>query len=388
MDPKSTAQTTISNARERLIDLSHRIHANPELGFEEHLASGWVADELTAAGFRVTRGVAGLPTALTADYGSGDLVVGIVCEYDALPAIGHACGHNIIAAAGVGAALGLAPLADELGITVRVFGCPAEEGGGGKIIMLDAGVFDGTHAATMIHAVPAPVERADTSFMAGAHLQLEFFGKAAQAAEWPHEGINAADAMTVAQVAVGLLRQQLVDGDRIHGFISHGGDAPNVIPAYTAAKYVLRAPTLEGLLELRPRFEACFEAGALATGATLKITETSPVYAEMINDDALADRFTANAQALGRVTSDLPTPRASSDMANVSHVVRSLHPSMALECGTAVNHQPEFTEYCASESADRMVIDGATAMAWTYIDIATDPLEREQLIASAAALVV
>src|SRR5580704_9629280 len=292
-DAKATARSAVSAADEALIGLSHRIHAHPELNFEEVQASGWVAGVLADAGFEVEMGVAGLPTAFTATAGRGPLTVGICAEYDALPGIGHACGHNIIAAAAAGAGLALLPLADDLGLTVKVFGTPAEEGGGGKIFMLERAAFEGVHAAMMVH--PAPAERETMTCLAVSHSEVAYHGKSAHASAWPEQGINAADALTVAQVAIGLLRQHIARSDRIHGIVTHGGDAPNVVPELAKGIWLVRSRTLGELAELEPRVRACFEAGALATGCTLEVNEVSPAYSEMRHDTGLAARYKANA---------------------------------------------------------------------------------------------
>ncbi|MCX5535827.1 amidohydrolase [Streptomyces sp. NBC_00006] len=380
MGAKTQAARTIDRESARLVDLSRRIHANPELGFSEYKASGWVADELERGGFEVRREVAGLPTALLATAGSGPLVLGICCEYDALPDVGHACGHNLIAAAGVATALALAPLADELGVTVKVFGTPAEESGGGKVIMLENGVFDGTHAAMMVHPVPAPTERADARMMANARLEIEYTGRSAQSANWPQLGINAADAQTVAQVGIGVLRQHIPDGDRIHGIVTHGGDAPNIVPGRTTATYILRSETLDGLAELRPRVEACFEAGATATGAAVAIGQPCPSYAEFRNNDLLTSAYQRNAEALGRRFPKEPSPRASSDMANVSQVIPALHASVGIETAGAVNHQKGFTAACRSASAEAALLQSSVAMAWSCVDLALDDARRTRLM--------
>src|SRR5688572_33064636 len=217
MDAKAVARDAVLAADDRLVDLSHRIHAHPELAFDEVQSSAWCADVLDSAGLAVERGVCDLPTAFVATAGSGPLVLSICAEYDALPGIGHACGHNVIAASAVGAALALAPLADDLGITVKVMGTPAEEGGGGKILMLERGAFDGVHAAMMVH--PAPTELDHMPCLAVAHVDVHYTGKEAHASAFPELGINAADALTVAQTAIGLLRQHIPREARIHGIV-------------------------------------------------------------------------------------------------------------------------------------------------------------------------
>jgi amidohydrolase len=308
--------------------------------------------------------------------------VGICAEYDALPAIGHACGHNVIAAAAAGAGLGLKPLADDLGLTVKVFGTPAEEGGGGKILMLDRGVFEGVHAAMMVH--PAPMETIGVPWLAVSHFHAHFHGKAAHASAWPEQGVNAADALTIAQVAIGLLRQHIRSTDRVHGIVTHGGDAPNVIPEATSGVWMVRARSLAELADIEPKVRRCFEAGALATGSTLSIEPIGPAYSEMTPDLELQSLYRANAEALGRRFVDVPPELAartagSTDMANVSLAIPTIHPMLGLNSLPAVNHQPEFAAACVTSVADEAVVDGATAMAWTCIDLATDESVRSRL---------
>jgi len=382
-DAKTAARTTVDGEHEALLDLSHRIHATPELAFEEVQSSAWCAEALTDGGFAVEAGVADLPTAFVATAGSGPLTIGICAEYDALPAIGHACGHNVIAAAAVGAGLALGPLADALGITVKVFGTPAEEGGGGKILMLDRGVFDGVHAAMMVH--PAPNESDTMPCLAVAHDDVYYTGKEAHASGFPSQGINAADALTVAQVAIGLLRQHLPSTGQIHGIVTHGGDAPNIVPAHTSGKWYVRERTLERLERLLPKVHRCFEAGAVATGCEHRIERQGPIYSEMRDDAAMRDVYRANAEALGR---SFPAPDGksasmggSTDMANISLAIPTIHPMLGLGSFPISNHQPEFAAFCATPTADQAVRDGALAMAWTSIDLATDEGQRERLLA-------
>jgi amidohydrolase len=379
---KQQASAAVDTNSDHLVAISHEIHAHPELGFEEELASHWCADELARVGFDVVFGVGGLDTAFSASVGSGVPVIGICCEYDALPQVGHACGHNVIAAAGVGAGLALAEIADDLGVTVRVLGTPAEEGGGGKILMLDAGVFDGLGAAMMVH--PAPSELVQMPVRAVSHLITRFYGKEAHASGFPELGINAADALTISQVAIGLLRQHARRDDQVHGIVTNGGAAPNIIPGFTEAAYYVRSRSLDGLKEWEPRVRACFEAGALATGSTVEFLRGGPTYSEFRTDEAIAERYRLNALAVGReFAADLSRALvASTDMANVSLALPAIHPTLDIGAKGAVNHQPEFAAYCATPTADRAVIEGAKAMAWTVIDLATDDAERARLSAS------
>jgi amidohydrolase len=379
LNVKDVVRAEVTGLGDSLIELSHQIWDHPELAFEEERTSETCATMLADAGFAVTRGVAGLPTAFVAEYGSGPLTVGICVELDALPEIGHACGHNVIAAAGVGAGLGLAPVADDLGLTVRVFGTPGEELVGGKIIMLEGGAFDGVHLAMMVH--PAPYENDVFPTLAISQYDFHFHGKTAHASLAPQVGVNAADAITVAQVGIGLLRQHLEPGDQVHGIVTRGGEAANIIPAETTARYFVRAPDLAALARLAPKVIRCFEAGALATGATLEVEPIGAPYSQFAHDVELADRYRANATALGRQLADRTTTGAgSTDMANLSLMMPTIHPMLSLDCAPAVNHQPEFAAHCRSPVADRATLDGAVAMAWTSIDAATDEHIRRRLL--------
>jgi amidohydrolase len=258
---------------------------------------------------------------------------------------------------------------------VSVVGTPAEEGGGGKILLLDRGVFAGVHAAMMVH--PAPMDVVEQPFLACTQFEVRYTGKAAHASAFPERGINAADALTVAQTAIGCLRQHIRQSDRVHGIITHGGDAPNVVPAETRAHYIVRARTLDDLADIHGKVTRCFEAGALATGATLAIAEDHPPYAEVRPDAEIAAHYRRNVTSVGRFVPDLERPllermAGSTDMGNVSLAIPSIHPMIGIESLPAVNHQPEFTAHCATPVADRAVFEGALAMAWTAVDLATD----------------
>ena len=384
-DLHEVAGAEVDARRGALIALSHRIHASPETLWQEHRASAWTAEALADGGFSVDT-IEGLPTAFVARTGAGRLHVAICAEYDALPAVGHACGHNVIAASAVGAGLALARVADEAGLTVSVMGTPAEEGGGGKIAMLDRGLFDGVHAAMMVH--PAPFDDAAPGLIAVAHLLVTYTGVESHAAAAPELGVNAADALTVAQVAIGLLRQHVRRTDLMHGIVTKGGDAPNVVPAHTQAEFLARSATIHDLDRLVPRVVRCFEAGATATGATLEVRE-EPRYAEVRTDPGLASLYRKNAEALGRVfpPAELIAGRfpASTDFGNVSVKIPSIHPLIGIDTDGAVNHQPAFAAACVTQSADRAIADGAVAMAWTAIDAAADPATRDRLVGEPSA---
>ncbi len=385
MNAKAAAQDRLESMRSRIIDLSHRIHANPETGFRETQAVSWISGLLSDAGFDVKIGICDLPTAFLAKAGNGPLHVCFCAEYDALPEIGHACGHNIIAAAAAGAGIAAAAAAETAGLTVSVIGTPAEELGdaGGKILLLERGAFDGVHAAMMVH--PAPFDVLTPKVIAASMFEVRYSGREAHASAFPEMGINAADALTVAQTAIGLLRQHILPTDRIHGIIVHGGDAPNIVPGHTSAKYIVRGETLADLEKLRPRVYACFEAGALATGCNLEIVGGEKPYSEMIHDPDLVALYKSNCERLGRIYPAVGAEKhksaASTDMGNVSLAVPSIQPMIGIESYPAVIHQKEFAERCITKAADQAVCDGALAMAWTAIDIGIDAKLRDRFLA-------
>ncbi|GLY69687.1 peptidase M20 [Amycolatopsis taiwanensis] len=371
---KEQAAQRVAADAERLIRLSELLHAHPETAWQEHRSARWVAEALEESGFAVTPSYLGLDTAFLATYGSGPFRLGLCAEYDALPGLGHACGHNLIAAITVGTARALAPLADDAGLTIEVYGTPAEEGGGGKIELLERGAFAGLDLAMMAH--PAPVDVAEAEPFAVSHSHVSFQGKAAHAAAYPEQGVNAADAFTVAQVAVGLLRQQLPSSVRVHGVMTSGGEAPNAIPARTEGRWYVRAESLDQLAETEEKVWRCFEAGALATGCTLDITPESKPYAEFRTFQPALEAYVRNAEQLGRVF-DQGSParrmnRASTDMGNVSQVVPAVHPYVGIGSLPALNHQPEFAAHCVGGDAEKALLDAATALAWTALDIAQE----------------
>lgn len=381
-DLKDAVQTEVERVLPDLVTLSRAVHGHPELCFEERVSSRLTADALEAGGFSVTRGVAGMDTAFVAERGSGPLVIAICAEYDALPDVGHACGHNVIAASSVGTGLALGPVADSLGLTVRVIGTPAEEGGGGKVLLLEAGVFDTVHAAMMVH--PWPTDRLEATCLAVWHFDVEFEGTTAHASAAPWQGVNAGDAMTVAQVSLGLLRQQLPPGDQFHGIVTSGGEAANIIPSRVTGRFMARSLSDRGLRQLEQKVRACFEAGATATGCSVRFTPVAPNYSHMESDRELLASYRTNAESLGRRfdldDNGTARPTLSTDMANVSLAVPSIHPLIGIEAGGAINHQPEFTAACISPSADVAVRDGALAMAWTVVDAATTDAVRSRLL--------
>jgi amidohydrolase len=367
-----------------LVELSHAIHAEPELAFDEYRSCAKAQALVAERGFQITQRAAGLDTAFRADFGSGPLVVGVCAEYDALPEIGHACGHNIIAASAVGAALALAEVADDLGLTVALLGTPAEEAGGGKALMLDGGTFDDVAVAVMVH--PGPSDIAGARSLALSEVTVDYRGKESHAAVAPYRGINAADAVTVAQVAIGLLRQQLWPGQMMHGMVTNGGQAVNVIPGHATLQYAMRAIESESLRDLEGRVYACFAAGALAAGCEYEITTPAPPYAELKPDLWLADVFREEMRRLGRepVARDIEAglPMGSTDMGNVTQVMPGIHPVIGVDAGGATVHQRAFAAAAAGPSADRAVVEGAIMLARTVVHLAESPDERDRVLAA------
>ncbi len=379
---KEAARRHFGSWADELVDVSREIHGRPELAYEEEHSSGLLCAVLERAGLEVERGIAGIQTAFEARTGSGALQVVICAEYDALPDIGHACGHNLIGTAAVGAGIALAELADDLDLTVRVIGTPAEElgDGGGKVLLLERGVFDGAHAALMVH--PGPIDVGMPPMLACATFDVHYRGVEAHASAFPERGVNAGDALTVAQTAIGLMRQQMRAEDRVHGIVTKGGAAPNVIPGHTSARYIVRSLTFARLEELRHKVWRCFEAGAIATGAELSIEGGDKPYAHMQHETELVEVYKRNAEQLGRNFPDLgralERSAASTDMGNVSLEIPSIHPIIGIDSSGSVPHQPDFARHCVGRSAERALADGALAMAWTTIDLATAPELRDR----------
>ncbi|RJQ84010.1 M20 family metallopeptidase [Amycolatopsis panacis] len=363
-----------------VLDLSRRIGAQPEPAFEEHKTAAAIIDLLRAhGGFAIEESVAGLDTAFTATAGRGSLVIGLCAELDALPGIGHGCGHNVIAASSVGAALALAAVADDLDLTVRLLGTPAEERGAGKAIMLREGAFDGLHAAMMVH--PTLKDMATPHIRALRHWSITYHGRTGHASR-PFDALNAADAVTIAQVAIGLLRQQIRDSDRVHTVIKEAGSAVNVIPGQAVVECVVRSDTLDQVDLLWARVRACFEAGALGAGARMEISEPLMSLNGFRHDSALAALFQTNAEALGRVFPDYPDRSlGSTDMAEVSVHMPAIHPVLSFDCPPeAGNHTAAFAAAACGPEGDRVVRDGGLALAWTVADAAHDDEVRRRLI--------
>jgi amidohydrolase len=371
MSRKETATHVFETVEAGLGEILEWMFENPETAYEETETSARLASFLADHGFDVTYPAYGLDTAFEANAGTSGPRVVICAEYDALPQVGHACGHNIIATSSLGAGIAVAGLADELGIRVTVLGTPAEEGGGGKIDLIDAGALEDAAAAMMIH--PSPLDVVNPRTLAAQGFTARFLGRTAHAAATPHIGINALDAFVSAYNNVSTLRQQFEPGDRVHGVVTEGGAAPNVIPDLTASRWIVRAETADRFNVLRDKVMACFEAAAVATGCELEIEYEGEPYTDLISNQVMATLFAANSTALGR---PMPTideldrsAMASTDMGNVSHVVPAIHPSIAIETDS-VNHQPEFAAATITSSGRKAMREGALGMAHTIIDMA------------------
>ena len=364
-----------------LIELSHAIHAEPELAFAEYRSAAKTQALVAERGFEMAP-AGGLDTAFRATYGSGPLRIGVCAEYDALPEIGHACGHNIIAAAAVGTALALADVADELGLTVVLIGTPAEEAGGGKALLLQAGVFDDIAAAVMVH--PGPVDIAAARSLALSEVEVTYTGRESHAAVAPHLGVNAADAVTVAQVAIAALRQHLVPGQMMHGIVTEGGQVSNVIPGRARLRYTMRARDTAALHSLEERMAGCFAAGAVATGCEHVVESVSPLYQELTPDTWMVEQVRGEMVRLGRTP--LPTelepslPLGSTDMGNVTQVLPGIHPLVGLDSGGAAPHQPGFATAAVGSTGDAAAIDGAVMLARTVVALAADPVQRDRVL--------
>jgi amidohydrolase len=358
-----------------LIEASHDIHAHPELNFEEHYAHDLLTGLIAREGLSPTRGAYDVATGFEARSGDHGFDIAVLCEYDALPGIGHACGHNIIATAGVGAGLAAASVAARAGGRVRILGTPAEEGGGGKIAMARNGAFDGIDAAMMVHPADADLIRMDT--IALQSLDVRFHGKAAHAAAAPQEGRNALDAAVLGYMNVAALRQHIGARERVHGIFTMGGDKANIVPAETEMNWTVRSQTIESLQPLKERVLACFSGAAAACGCTMSTDWQNHSYADMNDNGPMVASYVANAARIGRSVAD-PTVIGrsvvgSTDMGNVSYLVPSIHPMIQVAADGVAIHTVDFARWAASEAGDRAIIDGAKTMAMTVVDLWCDP---------------
>ncbi len=370
---KTLVTSEIDARRHQLSELSLNIHANPELGFQEVKAAGWLTQYLEENGFSIERGICGLQTAFKASHGKGKPAIAILAEYDALPNLGHACGHNLIAACAIGAGVAAKPAIDQLGGSILVIGTPAEELFGGKIIMGNRGAFNNVDIAMMVH--PETRDAATTQALACQTLDIEFLGRAAHAAAQPEAGINALEAMLQSFAAINSLRQHIKSTARIHGIITDGGEAANVVPAHSAGSFIVRAEDDTYLDELKQKVLNCFSGAATASGAQLQYKWGDTRYAPMRNNIPLAQLFIKNMLSLERrvALADPDSGFGSTDMGNVSQLVPSIHAFVAIaEKGISI-HSPQFASAAASEAGIRGMLDAAKALAMTVVDLVAKP---------------
>lgn len=384
---REAAAAAVAADRQKLLAFSHEIHDDPELSYQEHRAAARIAGLLREAGYDVALGCYGLDTAVEAIIGQGDLTAVLCLEYDALPEIGHACGHNIIATAGLGAALALAPLAADAGVRVKVLGTPAEEHGGGKVDMLRAGAWEDAAFSLMVHGMTTgdvPVE--NTVFTAVERFQVTFHGLASHAAGAPWLAVNAGAAATLSLTAMALLRQHIPHSANINAYISNGGAATNIIPDLAELQVEVRAADLDVHQDLERRVMNCFEGAAIATGCTWEQHPTENGYAPVRHDPDLSRIWNANLVARGRtLNSGYDLGGGSTDMGNVSQVLPGLHGTVAVDGCRAAPHQVAFARAAAGPAGDEAAIDAAVALAWTVLDVAYDPELRADLLARQAA---
>jgi len=369
---KKRACDRIDAVAQSLINVSHEIHAHPEQNFNEVFASELLVRTANELGLSTEAHMYGCDTGFSGEMGTGATVC-IMSEYDALPDIGHGCGHNVIAAAGLGAAIGLSVVASAAGGRLRYLGTPAEEGGGGKLVMARHGALEGVDVAMMVHSADADLTTIDA--IALQQLTVEYFGEAAHAAAAPEKGKNALDAAVLGYMAVAALRQHILPTERVHGIFTKAGEKPNIVPRDAAMEWYVRSDTVTTLSALKPRVLAALQSGASACGCGFSHEWVDTPYADMVTNNNLSSMYISNASTLGR-TVTVPGANGrrvvgSTDMGNVSHLVPSIHPMISsAPAGTAI-HTLDFAKASVTTQADQAVIDGAKAMAMTAIDFWT-----------------
>jgi amidohydrolase len=368
---KERAKQAVEDARRELVAISLDIHSHPELAMDEKRAVKLLADHVEAQGFTVQRKAYGMPTAFTGEWGEGPVTIAFLLEYDALPEIGHACGHNLIATAGMGAALGLKAALMPSQVRIVVLGTPAEEDLGGKVMLIYRDAFKSVDAALMAH--PAPVETEGPRMLGVAVVMATYRGVGAHASMAPETAINALDGLITAYQSIAQLRQHIRRDSRVGGVILYGGASSNVIPDWAKGKFEVRALQPQYLAELKQRLIDCLEAGAEASGAQLEMVWTPVNYAPMNNNAPLAAAYKANAEALGRKFPPMPPEfTGSSDMGNVSWAVPSIHPMFSIGA-FALNHTAGFAEVSATDAAHENMIQVGQALAMTGVDLVLRP---------------
>ena len=373
-DAKYAIRQAVDGLAGELETLSQTIHDHPELGYQEAKACGWLSDFLGRHGFKVEKGVGGVETAFRASLETGDgPTIAILCEYDALPGIGHACGHNVIAAAGAGAGAALAHVKGQLPRgRVLVIGTPAEEGGGGKVKLIRGGVFPDVDCAMMIHGFDRTLLHQD--LLGIVRVNFDFTGKAAHASADPWAGINALDACIQTFTAISMLRQQVRPDCRIHGIITNGGAAANIIPELASASFYVRAPRIDAMWDLYRRVVACAEAAARATGATLRVLQLDNVYEPLRRNQTLLDLFAANMATVGLAEGEpIPDRLGSSDIGNVSQVLPAIQPMIGIAPTGMAIHTRDFAEAAVQPLAKAGLLAAAKTMAMTTFDLLAEP---------------
>ena len=371
----------VDELAEQLVAASHQIHAHPELNFQEHFAHDLLTDLLEHHGVAPARHAFGLETAFDASAGSEGPTVAVLCEYDALPGVGHACGHNIIATAGLGAGLAAAFVAQTAGGRVRIMGTPAEEGGGGKVLMARQGAFDGVDAAMMVH--PADADLIAMDCIAIQELLVTFHGKSAHASAAPWDGRNALDAAVLGYMNVATMRQHIRPNERVHGIFTKGGDKPNIVPSEAEMDWYVRSGTISSLQPLKARVFTALESAAAACGCTMSHSWVDNTYADMVDNGPMVASYVANAARIGRTVMNPVTSgrrvMGSTDMGNISYLVPSIHPMIKVAPDGIPIHSVEFAQWAVSPAGDQAVLDGAKAMAMTVVDLWSSAALRDRV---------
>lgn len=378
-EAKQAVHDELERHRNEILELNHAIHADPEISWEEHRAAARIAEYLESNGFDVKVGVYGCDTAFEAVIGDGDLTVALCSEYDALPAIGHGCGHNVIATVGVGAALALAPLVKEAGLRLKLLGTPAEEHGGGKCTMLREGAWEDAAFSMMVHGMTGHDASARIKlYTAVDRFKVTFHGLGAHAAAAPWSGHSATSAAVLSLNAIAFLRQHMVPGVNMNAYIEESGHATNILAEKAVIQMEVRALEVETWRDVKKRVLKCFEGSAIATDCTWEWEPTENAYAPVDPDEQLAELWDSNLRDLGReIVETSGLGGGSTDMGNVTQVLPAIHPMIAFLGETSVPHTREFTASSITPAADQATIDGATALANTVLDVALTPVLRK-----------
>jgi amidohydrolase len=372
--PTDPIAVSVADVLPEALELSHRVHANPEIAYEERQAAAWTAELLERHGFEISRLAGGLETAFVARHAGArpGSVIAFLGEYDALPEVGHGCGHNLMCSSSAGAAIvAVRALGDDFAGEVRFIGTPAEEAGSGKVTMIEEGVFDDVDVALQIH--PSDRTNAEIACLAIVDVDVTFHGTLAHASSDPWLGRNALDALVLLYTMVAQWRQHLKPGERVHGIITHGGAAPNIVPDLTSGRWFLRTPIDEDLQPMIDRFREMADAAALATGTTVEITEAPNRMRTMVNNQTLLDIWRRELTAAGWQDGPIDMNTGSTDMANVSHEVPTIHPMMAIAPEGTPQHSRVFAEYAAGSGGDEMLPIAIRVLAATGVALMREP---------------